>query len=102
MRTTSGMRYLLLFLALPLLAEITPEQQRDYFQAVSTASNLKLEVIKAEAAVQAEIAKMAEACKATKLIVNEKGQPVCASPAAEPALSPNSSAPVSATPKKEK
>lgn len=92
------MRYLLLFLALPLLAEITTEQQRDYFQAVSVASNLKLEVIKAEAAVQAEIAKMAKACEATKLVLNEKGQPVCAAPAAAPASSPNSSAPVPATP----
>lgn len=77
MRTTSVMRYLV-FLAMPLLAEVTPGHQKDYFKATAKAATLKLEVIKAEAEVQAEIAKMAEVCKATKLIVNEKGDPSCA------------------------
>lgn len=80
------MRYLLFLAALPLMAEVTPAHREAYFKAAAKSATINLQLVKADAELQDAVAKMAEVCKATKLIVNDKGDPICA-PAPTPSPS---------------
>lgn len=92
------MRYLLLFAALPLLAEITPSQREAYFKAAAKVATLKQQIAEAQltilsakpaaaeadAELQKVIAAMQKACGDGKLVANAAGDPACEPPKPAP------------------
>jgi len=70
----------LFLLSLPLLADVTPEQQKEYARTVSKLklATLRLQVAEAEAEVQNSITMMVSSCASRKLVPNANGEPVCA------------------------
>ena len=71
------MRYLLLFAALPLLAEVTDTQRAEYWKAQAEVNQLLLQLTQAKAKAEAAVAKMKTACGDKQLSADAEGNPVC-------------------------